>query len=155
RQALCVGLAAEGDRIRPYVNCDMTFGDIDADEAIRLGLAVHHPASLMRARAQTTVRVDRNEPAGATCSVTASNDLCTIGPPAGLKPSAQADHLCNGRHRRHRGREPPPIGSLLKSSPGLFFVPLCLCGESYLLASLPLDRSFHLELLECRVIRIA
>jgi hypothetical protein len=37
--------------------------------------------------------------------VTASNDLCTIGPPAGLRPSTQADHLRNGRHRRHRGTE--------------------------------------------------
>ena len=39
---VCGNAALGALAFRPYVNRDMTFGDIDADEAIRLGLAVHH-----------------------------------------------------------------------------------------------------------------
>jgi hypothetical protein len=78
------------------VDTDLALGDIDADIAVWLVLVTHHPASLMRACARTTVRVDRDEPAGATRSVTASSDQDTIGLPAGLRPSDQTDRLCNG-----------------------------------------------------------
>src|SRR6185312_7310127 len=107
RQALGVGGATEGGCSGTHVDCDMALGGIDADEADGFAMMIHHPTSLMRARAQTTVRVDRDVPAGATRSVAASNDHDTIGLPAGLRPSAETDHPCNGRHRRAQ-RKPKP-----------------------------------------------
>jgi hypothetical protein len=63
--------AAKRLAIRPDMHIDPRFRYIDADKAIGVPLDIHHPASSMRARAQTTVRV-RGMPAGATRSLAAS-----------------------------------------------------------------------------------
>jgi hypothetical protein len=70
-QAFGVRRAAERLAIRSDMHIDPGLRYIDADKAIGCGLDIHHPASSMRARAQTTVRV-HGMPAGATRSLTAS-----------------------------------------------------------------------------------
>jgi hypothetical protein len=92
-------LQAKAIRLRPDMNGDMTLGNIDADEAIRCGPILHHPVSLMRTRTQTTVRVDRDEPAGTTRSAMAFNGLFAIGLPAGPRPSVRINRLRNGQNR--------------------------------------------------------
>jgi hypothetical protein len=70
-QAFRIRSAAERSAIRPDMHIDPRLRYVDADKAIDLGLDIHHPASSMRARAQTTVRVSWDA-AGATRSLTAS-----------------------------------------------------------------------------------
>src|ERR1700730_3129795 len=70
-QAIGIGRAIECGARRPDLDIDPRFRNIDADDAIGFGLDIHHPASSMQARAQTTVRV-HGMPAGAARSLTAS-----------------------------------------------------------------------------------
>jgi hypothetical protein len=63
--------AAERGAIRSHMQVDPRLRHVDANKAIRFALDIHHPTSLMRARAQTTVRV-YGISAGAARSLSAS-----------------------------------------------------------------------------------
>jgi hypothetical protein len=70
-QTFRVGGAAKRRALRSDMHIDPRLRYVNANKAIGPGLDIHHPASSMRARAQTTVRVN-GMPAGATRSLTAS-----------------------------------------------------------------------------------
>src|SRR5262249_1487781 len=141
--------------IRPDMHIDPRLRYIDADKAIGRGFDIHHPASSMRARAQTTVRV-HGMPAGATRSLTASKTRTHSGYRPGSVSRGSSTHQAmprEGGDMRGGGRK-GNWGRLLGPMRRLFIT--ALAGASMLAVNdLPQGRAEirmpQVELLEATV----